>query len=669
MPKMVDVGIKISAIDSTRRAINSARRGFAQLRADFSSINPARMTGSVNTGFRSIRQQVLRTAGVTRTWLSVTMRGADVIGTRTLPKMRRSIKATGNQMETSSKQMVKGGKEIGQALASNLLTIGLYSTSVISLGRNMMKATLEMDQYVRGFKAVDGGQREAMTTMQEIIKLAKQPGVNIPGAARSYMNLRSVGVSNRFAQQTIEEYANAIAIAGGKADDLRESVRQMSQTLSINKIDMENWRVILERLPTMRTAIQKTFGPESIHTTELNKVLKRRGISVQDAWSKILDQMMLQERVDPNTITNIVERVENSIWELSANIGKTYEPTIMNILRGTEKLIDNFNSISEPMREFIGFLTTSVGLLGAIGASLWVVGRVFGGVKRIYTGIKGMRDRFLDKPIYSRDGGFISKSMMSKHGDVPDLTPRQLLAGQIKDPDGFKSELQKEVDNAEKLNRESQEAYNKLGDRKQRREMQIESQRLVRRDHFESYKRNILDARVERDVAAEVSRYESDIEDVSNRIHTERMKIESHNKTLATELDALRASMISTEDAYSKAFQQEFRKRRDILIREQGEPARRRIISDEVAKYKKQLEDDLKAAKSKLGDMKTVKTFSEQNREVKRIEQQLESESLASYRSQMEKRYADVGKIKIDKQKLREINDQVRGELEKEFEV
>ena len=485
------------------------------------------MTGSVNTGFRSIRQQVLRTAGVTRTWLSVTMRGADVIGTRTLPKMRRQIKATGNQMETSSKQMVKGGKDIGNALASNLLTMGLYSTSIISLARNMTRATLEMDQYVRGFKAVDGGQREAMTTMQEIIKLAKQPGVNIPGAARSYMNLRSVGVSNRFAQQTIEEYANAIAIAGGKADDLRESVRQMSQTLSINKIDMENWRVILERLPTMRTAIQKTFGPESIHTTELNKVLKRRGISVQDAWSKILDQMMLQERVDPNTITNIVERVENSIWELSANIGKTYEPTIMNILRGTERLIDNFNAISQPMREFIAFLTTSVGLLGAIGASLWVVGRVFSGMKRVYAGAKGMRDRFLDKPIYSRDGGIISKNLMAKHGDVPDLTPRQLLAGQIKDPDGFRASLQQEVDNAEQLNRESQDAYTKLRDDYD--DMKLHSRILVRQDYMKQMRENLLQERVDRDVAAEVSRYEAELEDVSNRIHSERMKIESHN--------------------------------------------------------------------------------------------------------------------------------------------
>ena len=57
---------------------------------------------------------------------------------------------------------------------------------------------------------------------------------------------------------------------------------------------------------------------------------------------------MLQERVDPNTITNIVERVENSIWELSANIGKTYEPTIMKILKGVEQMIDGFNSMSQP---------------------------------------------------------------------------------------------------------------------------------------------------------------------------------------------------------------------------------------------------------------------------------------------------------------------------------
>ena len=159
--------LRSSAIDATRRAVNSARRGFSQLRADFSSINPGRMTGSINTGFRAIRQQVLRTAGITRTWLSVTMRGTDVVGTRTLPKMRRAIKDTGKQMSATSKDFVQGGKQINSALSSNLLTLGLYSTSVVSLARNMTRATLEMDQYVRGFKALEGGQREALTTMQE----------------------------------------------------------------------------------------------------------------------------------------------------------------------------------------------------------------------------------------------------------------------------------------------------------------------------------------------------------------------------------------------------------------------------------------------------------------------------------------------------------------------
>ena len=623
MPRAVDVGINIRAVDMTRRAINSARRGFAQLRADFGGINAGRLAGGMSSSLRQIRSQVLRTSGVTRTWVATTMRGVDVMSTVTLPKMRRAVRNTGVQMKDTSDSFAKSGRVITDTLGSNLLTMGLFSVSVFNLARNMSRATIEMDSYIRGFKALDGGIKEAHNTMQEIIRVSKLPGVQVPQAAQAYMNLRSVGVSSRFATQTIEEFANAVAIAGGRARDMREAVRQMSQTLSINKIDMENWRVILERLPTMRTAIQKAFGPESIHTEELNRVLKTEGITVQDAWRRVLDEMMLQERVDPNTITNIVERIENSLWELSANMGRTYEPAMTSLLGTLNKLIEGFNSMSKPMRDFIAFMTTSVGVIAALGAATYGVSRIFTGMRNIAGRAKeGIIGR-MEAPFY-RPGTRGAGRAERRYGDVPDITPRQMVSEYLDDPDSVKSQMQKEVAEAEDTLRRSNAAYGKLTGDYDLIKSEINAQ--ARHKYYNDLKENILNARVERDVLSETRRYEGELEDVMHNIHNEQRKIRAHGGRINEELLSMYKGITDAEAAYGRHFQDEFRKRTQARIQKQYEPTRLGLISSAIRKHREGLEKELEEAKKRFeGIPEGAATKAEANQAVRDLERRLES--------------------------------------------
>ena len=374
---------------------------------------------------RDVRRQIMATAGVTRNWMTTMVRGSTVVATQTMPRIRNSMKKTSDEAIKSTDRIRMGFLGINSTMSSSLLSFGLFSTSVVMLGRRMVKAKLGMDQYVRGFKVLDGGLKEAKMTMQEIIDVSKLPGIQIPQASRGYMNLRSVGVTNRFGIKILEEFSNAVAIAGGRAIDLRESIRQLSQSLSINKIDMENWRVILERLPTMRTAIQKAFGPKSIHTEELNRVLEKEGVSVQDAWKKIIEQMTMHERADPDTITNAVERLQNTLWHMSTNIGAIYAPAIQSILKTLNNLAEGFNQLSKPTREFIAFVGTGTFAMLGLGLAVYGVVKLFSGLANVVRGARQAVGSFMGSPVF-KEGGMFGRRYKDAYGESPDITKKTL---------------------------------------------------------------------------------------------------------------------------------------------------------------------------------------------------------------------------------------------------
>ena len=424
MPRMVDVGISIRAIDNTRRAVNSVRRGFRMLRSDMSSLRSPRMTG-MTSSLRDVRRQVMATAGVTRGWMTTMVRGSQVVASQTMPRIRNAIRKTGAEAAKSTDQIRMGFKGINMTMSSSLLSMGLFSTSVFMLGKRMTEATLDMDKYIRGFKVLDGGMETAKMTMQEIIEVSKLPGIQIPQASESYMQTRSVGISNRFSLKILEEFSNAVAIAGGRAIDLREAIRQLGQTISIQKFDMENWRVMLERIPTIRLAVQKTFGPKSIHTEELTKVLEREGIDVNRAWQMIIDNMALQERADPDTITNAVERLQNTLWHMSANIGEIYAPTIQELLKTLNRLVEGFNELSKPTREFIAFMGTGAFAVVGLGLAVYGVTKLIGGMMSVVTGFKNARNQFMDSPVFKKEG-FFGKQYQRAYGAAPDISRRQM---------------------------------------------------------------------------------------------------------------------------------------------------------------------------------------------------------------------------------------------------
>ena len=588
MARTVDVGINIRAIDSTRRAVQSVRRGFRQIQSDFSSIRAPRISGNMSSGIRKIRGEVMRAAGITRGWMGTMINGSNVMARRTLPRMQGAIRKTATETQAASRKMSKGFGDVNQVLSSSLLTMGLFSVSVTSLGKKLVKSTIELDQYIRGFKVLDGGMKEARTTMQEIIEVSKLPGIQIPAASRGYMNLRAVGISGRFAIQILEEFSNAVAIAGGKSNDLRESIRQLSQTLSIDKIDMENWRVILERLPTMRTAIQKSFGPKAIHTEELNKILEKQGLSAEQAWRKILEKMKFTERADPNTITNAVERLSNTLWHMAANFGSVYAPAVEALLRKLNELAEGFNEMNKPMREFLAFGITSIGMTIALGAGIYGLVKIFGALKSIVRSARNSMRDFYDKPRYG-SGDLTPLTGRERSGRVDtgrvrgdvslrtmlsDYRKRKSMTAQI-DPNNItlRDEYEGIQSNAERDAAKSKHYYDTALSKY--KEMDEHQERLIRENTKQQLRNGMYNARIDRAIAQETSQYESELVDVSEKIEREMKKVGNRG-----EYDDMLRMMRDSEDAYAKSYQELFGSERKRMQRGYLKKYSQQMISD-----------------------------------------------------------------------------------------
>ena len=323
--------------------------------------------------FSKVRREILKADKAQVTFFRTIRKNANTSARRDLPKVSKEYKKVTNVVDKSSLQMAGAFRGLQGAITTSALTMGLFTLSLGNTAKGLLDSTVQMERYMLTLKVLEGDLENAKRSLKELLDLARLPGIMIPQAAGSFANLRSVGISGRFAIQILEEFSNATAIAGGTATDLRESVRQLSQSLSIAKIDMENWRVILERMPTMREAIQKTFGPAAVHTVPLNRVLAKEGLSAEEAWQQIFDQMELTSRADPDMTSVIIENFQNAMFELKNSLGSSVLPQFKAFLKTITDLIDSFNRLSEPWKKFIGFASSGGVAVAGVSVALWAL--------------------------------------------------------------------------------------------------------------------------------------------------------------------------------------------------------------------------------------------------------------------------------------------------------
>jgi tape measure domain-containing protein len=208
--------------------------------------------------------------------------------------------------------------------------------------------------------------------MEKLRKVAENPGLALPEVVKASASLQSVGMNADAARETITQFGNAVARAGGGAEQFDGVVLALSQISAVGKVTQEDLNQIKERLPEFARVMKEEFG---VVTAE---GIRELGISSEEFIQRSVGALGNLERANgglANTFDNLKDNVSASLAELGKAINETLnlEAVAAALSAGLQRLVDGFKSLNP---ETQGFIVKAGLLVAALGPAIFVVGKL-----------------------------------------------------------------------------------------------------------------------------------------------------------------------------------------------------------------------------------------------------------------------------------------------------
>ena len=212
--------------------------------------------------------------------------------------------------------------------AGTALSIG-FSLPLIAAGGAAIKAAADMQSLTMGLQSVMKTAEATGAEMDKLRVLAKMPGIDLEGAVRGSIRLQILGRSADSSRKVMGELANAIAIAGGGADDFQVVSQQLSQMQSLGKVTAENLNIIKERMPAISKVMNDTWGPGA--AADPAKFFAGIGLNATQVIDIVIDKMAQGERAG-NGFKNSWDNLEQSAKDAAAAFGESLLPIAQKVL-------------------------------------------------------------------------------------------------------------------------------------------------------------------------------------------------------------------------------------------------------------------------------------------------------------------------------------------------
>jgi len=272
-----------------------------------------------------------------------------------LGKVERSMSRFGGKMQN-----------IGTTLTQSL------TLPIIALGAASLKSFADIEKLQNGLIAIMGSSEDAAVEMEKLRKVAENPGLALPEVVKASASLQSVGMNADAARETITQFGNAVARAGGGAEQFDGVVLALSQISAVGKVTQEDLNQIKERLPEFARVMKEEFG---VVTAE---GIRELGISSEEFIQRSVGALGNLERANgglANTFDNLKDNVGASLAELGKAINETLnlEAVAAALSAGLQRLVDGFKSLNP---ETQGFIVKAGLLVAALGPAIFIVGKL-----------------------------------------------------------------------------------------------------------------------------------------------------------------------------------------------------------------------------------------------------------------------------------------------------
>lgn len=267
------------------------------------------------------------------------------------------------------KSMTKFGQNmsnLGSTLTQSL------TLPIIGVGAAALKSFADMERLENGLIAIMGSSEGAAVELEKLRKVAENPGLALPEVVKASASLQSVGMNADAARETITQFGNAVARAGGGAEQFDGVVLALSQISAVGKVTQEDLNQIKERLPEFARVMKEEFG---VVTAE---GIRELGISSEEFIQRSVGALGNLERANgglANTFDNLKDNVGASLAELGKAINETLnlEAVAAALSAGLQRLVDGFKSLNP---ETQGFIVKAGLLVAAIGPAIFIVGKL-----------------------------------------------------------------------------------------------------------------------------------------------------------------------------------------------------------------------------------------------------------------------------------------------------
>lgn len=266
----------------------------------------------------------------------------------------RAADNASKSLKKASQQIMSDLQRIGTALSASV------TLPVIALGKKSVDTLATFDSLERGIKSVDGTARDLGSTLRELDKLAKLPGLGMKEVRGAYVNLRAAGIEAETVKKAIGGFGNALATVGKGKAELDGVVLALSQIASKGKVSAEEINQIAERVPQIRTVMKEAFG--TANTEELQKM----GIASEQFIARVTDALA-KLPVATGGVKNDLENLSDEFDRMFTEMGKAVYPLVKDI---SDSLVPALKQASQTLKDMTPEQRQMVVNLGLMAAAI-----------------------------------------------------------------------------------------------------------------------------------------------------------------------------------------------------------------------------------------------------------------------------------------------------------
>ena len=232
--------------------------------------------------------------------------------------------------QRATERSVRATRSLGSAwdfARANLaaLSAEMVIFSGLNFARDALDAAVAIDSNTRALAVFTGGIESARERVRELQELSDQPGLTFQQAVRGELSLRALGKEAELTTRILTELANASAFSGGQGEFERGLVG-LRQTLARGRLSQEELNQITENITIASRVLQSEFS--SVLAEDIQAQLDAAGQDIDDFVERLLTGFERLERFPLDAASVKLKNLTNSIFELKAEVGATFEDAI-----------------------------------------------------------------------------------------------------------------------------------------------------------------------------------------------------------------------------------------------------------------------------------------------------------------------------------------------------